>query len=343
MGSTVSTSKLIGAFRGNDGQPCYVMFEQTYEKNCHPHDPKWSARAIGGIETMMKGIFACASSCEGGMLQGAGGRTITPEGYIAGWLKELENPVSMRDLALGMKVSEGWSATLTEADLVEMKPTMLALGYETQVRDLEAGLSISVSLHADSELLSAIYNGQTKGAWRIIQSYDIPVHGTRDESLGYKPEKAKVYDVAAQRCMRVSKTNENILIQSSDGSWRCEGWAYSIIGQFVTNLWDAEMREPGSYRNRIKALREAVNSAPMVSTNSTTVIVDTSVPVEAYRQQSMDKLLKTVIHTRHGSEVHFSLPEDNDTLYSVTNLPVTSTKWVVKESAPMGQLSLLAG
>ncbi|MDF9778877.1 hypothetical protein OKW11_005923 [Pseudomonas baetica] len=319
------------------------MFEQTYEQNCHPHTPKWSAQAIGPIGTMMKRIFASASSCEGGMLQGAGGRTITPEGYIAGWLKELENPVSMRDLDLGMKVSESWSASLTEADLVEMKPTMLALGYESQVKDLEAGLSISITLHADSHLLSAIYNGETKGAWRVIQSYDTPVHGTRDESLGYKPEKAKVYDVATQRCLRVSKENENILIQRPDGSWRCEGWAHSIIGQFVANLWAAELREPGSYRNRIKVLREAVLSAPMVPANNTKVIIDTSVPVEDYKQRSMANLLNKVSHIRHGSELHFSVPEDYDTLYSVTNLPVASTKWVVVESAPMEQLSLLAG
>jgi len=343
MGSTVSTGKLIGAFRGNDGQPCYVMFEQTYEKNCYPHDPKWSARAIGGIATMMKRIFASASSCEGGMLQGAGGRTVTPEGYIAGWLKELENPVSMRDLALGMKVSDSWSASLTEADLVAFKPTLLALGYESQVKDLEAGISISISLHSDCQLLSAIYDGETKGAWRVIQSYDIPVHGLRDESLGYKPEKAKVYDVATPRCMRVSKENENILIQRPDGSWRCEGWAYSIIGQFVTDLWDAELREPGSYRNRIKALREAVNNAPIVSANTTKVIFDTSVPVEAYQQSSAANLLAKVDQARHGSEVHFSMPEDNHTLYSVTQLPVASTKWIVMENAPVEQLSLLAG
>lgn len=326
MGSTVSTGKLIGAFRGNDGQPCYVMFEQTYEKNCHPHDPKWSARAIGGIATMMKCIFASASSCEGGMLQGAGGRAITSEGYIAGWMKELENPVSMRDLTLGMKVSDSWSASLTEADLVAIKPTMLALGYEAQVKELEAGLKITISLHADSQLLSAIYNGETKAAWRVIQSYDIPVHGIRDESLGYMPEKAKVYDVATQRCMRVSKENENILIQRPDGSWRCEGWAYSIVGQFVTNLWDAELREPGSYRNRIKALREAVNNAPIVPANTTKVIFDTSVPVEAYQQSSVANLLARVDQTSHGSEVHFSMPEDNHTLFSVTQLPVANTK-----------------
>lgn len=344
MGSTVSTGKLIAAFRGNDGRPCYVMFEQTYEKNCRPHNPSWSARAIGGVETMMKRIFASASSCEGGMLQGTGGRYITPESYLAGWLKELASPVLMVDLDFAIKVSEGWSSALTMADLDRLKPTMLALGYEKQVAALEAGESITVSLHAQSDLLCALYDGETKAAWRVIQPYNIPLHGYRDESLGYNPQKVKAYNVTSPRCVRVSNQNENILIQQADGTWRCEGWAYSIIGKFVTNLWDAEMREPGSYRNRIKSLREAIQAAAMLSAQGAKVIFDTGVQVDEYKQSSVSALLNKVAHTRHGSEVHFSVPEDYDTLYSVTALPEANTKWVIPEfkSAPVGQLELLA-
>lgn len=186
------------------------------------------------------------------------------------------------------------------------------------------------------------------GAWRIIQSYDIPVNGIRDPSLGFKPEKAKTYDVTAPRCMRVSQKNENILMQSADGSWRCEGWAYSIIGDFVTNLWKAEMREPGSFRNRIKAFRDAIDGAALLPSSGVKVIVDTGVLVEAYKQRSMESLLAKVTCTHVGNEVHFSVPESDDLLYSVTNLPVASTKWVINlpaprpTPAPMEQLSLLA-
>lgn len=342
MGSTVSTGKMIGAFLGNNDQPCYVMFEQSYEKNCYPHNPTWCARAIGGVETMLQAIFASGSSCEGGMLQGSGGRRIMPETYIAGWLKEMENPVSMADMALELKVSESWSSALTKEHLERLKPTIQALGYEAQVEALEAGESVSVSLHADSHILSALYDGKHMGAWRIIQSCNIPLYGTRDASLGYNPQKTKVYDVAAPRCMRVSKNNENILMLNADGSWRCVGWAYSIVGQFVTDLWDAEMREPGSFRNRIKAFREAVSEAPLLPASGVTVIVDSNVTVEAYKQRSTDSLLKKVAHTRVGSEMHFIVPEDEDLLYSVTHLPVASTKWVIREKAPMEQLSLLA-
>ncbi|MNF18375.1 hypothetical protein D3C80_2224140 [compost metagenome] len=62
----------------------------------------------------------------------------------------------------------------------------------------------------------------------------------------------------------------------------------------------------------------------------------------------MDNLLGKVAYTRADNEVLFSVPEDNDLLYSVTNLPVANTKWVINLTspapapAPMEQLSLLA-
>lgn len=345
MGSTVSTGKLIGAFRGQDGQPCYVMYEQTYEKNCYPHTPRWSARAIGGLETMMKGIFRAASACEGGMLQGAGGRYITPEGYIASWLKELANPVAMGNLSLTVKVESGWSAPLAVNELDEIKPTMAALGYETQAAALEAGEAVELTLHGDSQLLSALYSGEKRSAWRILEAYSVPVTGYRDESLGYAPQKAKSFVVEVPRCVRVSGHNENILFQQPDGSWRCKGWAYSIIGDFVTQHWEAELREPGSYRSRIKALRDAIQAGPMMNLEAAKVIFDTSLPVEQYKRDSVDKLLGKVASTRHGTEVHFSAPTDYDTLYSVTALPEENTRWLIPEfkTAPVSQLDLLAG
>ena len=96
MGATVSTGKLAAAFATAAGKIIYVLFEQTYEKNCHPHRPEWSCTFIGSIEMAMKWIFLSASSCEGGMLQNRSGQ-ITPEGYIAGWLKELASPVEFQD------------------------------------------------------------------------------------------------------------------------------------------------------------------------------------------------------------------------------------------------------
>ena len=46
MGNTVSTGKLVGAFKGTQGKPVYVLFERTHESNVHPHSPNWNAQLI---------------------------------------------------------------------------------------------------------------------------------------------------------------------------------------------------------------------------------------------------------------------------------------------------------
>ena len=84
MGSTVSTNKLAAAFKTTSGKTMYVLFEETYESNCYPRTPRWGCLMMGEIANTMRGIFRSAGSCEGGMLKGAGGRDISPEGYIQG-------------------------------------------------------------------------------------------------------------------------------------------------------------------------------------------------------------------------------------------------------------------
>jgi hypothetical protein len=103
MGATVTCKKLVAAFAGA-GRVFYVLFEQTYEKNCYPHTPGWSCTYCGGIDGALRRIFRYASSCEGGMLQNRSG-WITPEGYIAGWMKEMASPVRMSDCAISLQLA----------------------------------------------------------------------------------------------------------------------------------------------------------------------------------------------------------------------------------------------
>lgn len=77
MGATVTTGKRAAAFKAPSGQNFYVLFEETYEKNCTPHTPHWNCILFGDLIAAMERIFRHASACEGGMLQGRGG-SITP-------------------------------------------------------------------------------------------------------------------------------------------------------------------------------------------------------------------------------------------------------------------------
>ena len=95
MGATISCNKKIGAFVCSNGDRIYIMFEQTYESNCHPHHPNWCAMQMGSLDNVMRGIFLNASACEGGMLKRPGGY-VSPESYIGDWLDALANPFVVR-------------------------------------------------------------------------------------------------------------------------------------------------------------------------------------------------------------------------------------------------------
>ncbi len=129
MGATVTTGKRATAFRAPSGTIIYVLFEATYEKNCHPHTPHWGCCAIGDIAAVMERIFAYGSNSEGGMLQGRSGR-ITPEGYIRGWLQELSAPIEFSDRTIQIQRGKGslYDPIPPEAlaavgkSLIEMRP-----------------------------------------------------------------------------------------------------------------------------------------------------------------------------------------------------------------------------
>lgn len=352
MGSTVSTAKLVGAFQGIDGQVRYALFEQTYDVNCRPHNPAWNARQVGDLAATMKAIFSYASSCEGGMLQGAGGRAITPEGYIAGWLKELENPVRLHDRKIALKVADCYQAPIANGDFERVKNVLSGLERNDIVASLEAGEPVVVTLHSDHDVLSAIYDGRNAGLWRVFPAYDVPVNGIRDASLGYKPQKSKGYQVDVPRAMKINEADCNLLMPDDEGNWRCAGWAYSIVGGFVRSLWEAELREPGSYRSRVKAYRAGIENAACMPKGAK-LVVDTSVKLLSYEQSSVEEAFQKFPHKTVGQEVHMAVPEDRDQLYYLTRLSPSCAKWVITERgaqvqtqqhgdiAAMTQLSLL--
>lgn len=101
MGATVCTNKRAAAFLSN-GKAIYILFEETYEKNCYPHTPVWGCICIGYLEDALKRIFSSAAACESGSLQSRRGY-IVPENYISSWMKELKEPFQYIDHLFTMK------------------------------------------------------------------------------------------------------------------------------------------------------------------------------------------------------------------------------------------------
>lgn len=344
MGNTVSTGKLVGAFKGTHGKPVYVLFERTYESNVYPHTPSWSAQMIGSIESAMGRVFMSASACEGGSLLGASGRPITAEGYIASWMKELANPVEMDDSVYQLALGASWNSPIPKGDFERIKPRLEAIGATRILAGLEsASASAVASLYTDHEALSVIYDGLHSGAWRIIPSHGVPVHGRRNEDLGYKPAKAKAYRVDVPRFMKVSDTTSKHLILGEDGKWRCldGGYSYSYLSSFICGLIKAELYEPGSYKTRIKAYREAIASASVVP-EGTQIIISDLANIKEWAQRDIDRIIADTPHSTIKDGVQISVPTDHTLLYWATGLPSGHTEWVFSAKAPVEQLCLLA-
>ncbi|AXW10006.1 hypothetical protein CJO90_05710 [Ralstonia solanacearum] len=99
MGATVLVDLKTAALRRPDGSIIYFLFENTYEKNLYPHEPRWSCVAIGSYEQVLLRIFQGAAACEGGSLQGRG-CGLLPETFILRWQRALRAPLTMPDVTV---------------------------------------------------------------------------------------------------------------------------------------------------------------------------------------------------------------------------------------------------
>lgn len=346
MGSTVTTGKLAAAFRSADNTVTYVLFEETYSKNCYPRTPKWYCWSIGDIAHVMKAIFSAASSCEGGMLQGSGGRYITPESYVASWLKQLAEPVEFMELPLVLKLESGYSSTVPAEQFEATKAKIVALGRVEIAEALERGEAVSLVLQEEAALITGLYDSSTLMPSRIITPAHVPHNGIRNAALGYRPAKARVFDLEVPQFYKVHERDSNCLIRGADGAWRCLGWQYSYVARYVSRLWEKELREPGSYRSRINAYREAIKGAPYLPSKGVKVLFDPATPLECYQQDNLQKALDALPHENIGGLIQMGMPEDEGSIYLLTRLADSAAYWVIPEgdfrSAPTVQLDLLA-
>ncbi|MGP0171297.1 hypothetical protein ACSVIJ_05365 [Pseudomonas sp. NCHU5208] len=349
MGATVSTGKLAAAFRDTDGVPFYLLFEETYEKNVFPHTPRWSCYAMGRLQHVMAAVFRAGAACEGGSLQGSGGRIVTSSGYIAGWLKELANPVEFSDMLITLEVSDSFYATVPSEKLEPAVAALVGIGRSDVADALSAGESIELSLHAEADLFAAL--GNVVAPWRLIGSGRTPLHRTRRQDLGYDPAKTKAFDLPSPKVFRISDRDDSLLMLGEDKCWRCVGWQYSVISEYVRAYGEVELREPVTYRSRIKAFRNALASAPVLPGQLARIIIDTTVELPGYLKSSIERAAGAFPHTITDGvfQLEVDLPLSDDQLWVATNLPKECTTWefmtakATQKPAPVQQLSLLAG
>lgn len=286
MGATVTVGKKVGAFIASNGKTGYVLFEETYEKNCYPHTPRWNCVGIGYIEDVMTTIFGKASSCEGGCLQGRGGY-ITPEGYIGGWLNKLAEPVAMPDVKNTLAFGENLYATIPENLRAKVLKGLEDEGFLEQAVALNAQ-GFQASLHEDFEVLRAIYakHQRVLAPWRFIDSWTVAfqMYNPIRKDLMYIPSKNTAYKPSFAQMFSVDE--DRVVMQCSDGKFRMLGEHYSVTEHFIEQYAATEIAYPGTYRKSIKAFREAVKAAPKAGDETKVFFtLDGLDPSEKYRRQ----------------------------------------------------------
>ncbi|WP_168788849.1 hypothetical protein [Paraburkholderia aromaticivorans] len=255
MGATVTTNKRAGAFKKADGTVVYVLFEESYEKNCYPHTPNWSVTAFGPRKDVLQRIFQHASSCEGGMLRSRAG-TIRPETYVETWKQHLAKPQEIFDTEIELSVGESYRSPIPLSAVEEIRILMDSRGFGAQFGQIEAS-SLQVSLHADVDLLLALY-GQSAPLfpWRALGH----VHCSR-QVLAVEP----VRNVKAD-CMprvRAYRLDKDDLVVSINGSpLRHAGWDYNAVGNFMDLAYEHELQTPGWGKVAIPWYRELLRQAP---------------------------------------------------------------------------------
>lgn len=272
MGSTIITKRLAAVFDNpaNRGDHIWTLFEKTYESNVHPHTPHWSVRAIGRIDGALRSIFSGAAACEGGSLRGRSG-SISPETHIDRWMAALRHPVVMPDRDIRLTKDDilealafPWRQGVEEA-WSELGRRVKVLGMESILDALDQGEEIALSLYQDVEAVIAICGeSSTQRALlspcQALGGYWAPESASA-ASIGYFPAGGEVSAPTVPRTYRINDFDHLI---ERDGAWKEAGWAYSIIGQYVSGLFREELRAPGSYRVLIPPYRKALENAPLV-------------------------------------------------------------------------------
>jgi len=285
MGATVTTNKKVAAFRRADGEIIYVLYEETYEKNVHPHQPHWGARGIGTYDDVMLRVFQGAAACEGGGLQTRSGYT-TPEAYLQRWKIEFKKPVPMADEEIELTL-DGTSmySTIGNEHVVEALRVLAEIGRQDLVDALKAG-PVKVHLHADIDVIVALYGVKTNiPLWKILRHG--PPHGPGVESLAPAKRTGRAVAPTVNAYM-VDK--ENVIVSMDGAAYQHMGWVYSAIGQYIREVvLPLELLCDGVAKKMIGAFRDKLDTAPMLP-GSTSISITPGAAGHSYYVDNANEL-----------------------------------------------------
>jgi len=267
MGATVTTGKFVSAFQAK-GKTYYILFEETYEKNCHPHNPTWCCIAMGSYQDVMKNVFGRASAAEGGSLQTRAG-CVSPETILRGWSLAFNKPASFHNIKINLRILErgSWREGI-ESCLAGELHNVLKENNRLDIWDklISDDDEFTLSLHDNIELILSIFGADgIASPWRIIANHEMPSGKVLDENLIPAKHNHGRLPNTMNRLVKFSGQDGRLYYaeMQNDGSFANLRWQYSVIAQYAANqAYECEMVERGLGIKNIQAFREVLANEP---------------------------------------------------------------------------------
>ena len=279
MGATVVTAKTVAAFRNpKNGEVIYLLYEQSFEKNCYPHTPSWECRAIGTFEQVFKRAFGSAAACEGGSLQIRSGDT-KPETYLKSWRISFSEPFQMADQEIELTLGgDSMYSTIPDSHVDTALATLERIGRGDVADALKAG-PVTVNLHKDIDVIIGLYGVATNlSIWKVIRGMN--GLGYADSSLA--PALIK-RDIASPSVVAFAIDNENVVVSIDGGPLKHMGWRYSAVQQFIVDVvFPIELQSSFSAYKLIREFRDICNEAPEMPDNATITVTPATTEYSHY-------------------------------------------------------------
>ncbi len=327
MSSTITCGKRVGAFA--KGAIVYIsLWEKTYESNVHPYDPSWSCVYFGTTNGALRRIFTLASSCEGGMLVATGKRRIRPENYISAWLRELAAPRLLPNTDVELRRSNMRPPIEQTPTVDRLLAKAVAHGLDDAVAEYRATGKASLPLYDHPAFFSECYAEGLVPSWRVLEARQLPSGNEIVGELAYRPRPVSRFEILRPTAFRID--DDERLMQRADGSWHPAGWEYTIVGDYISDLWQTEILEPGSYRKRIPEYRDAIESAPRIP-DGTFVRVLERLATADHERKSISQFKAKFSHRSIDGGFEVSPTQGN--LDHLCRLSHTASTWILPRAS----------
>ena len=118
-----------------------------------------------------------------------------------------------------------------------------------------------------------------------------------------------------------------MILRDPDGTWRCQGWPYEIIGKFVEQIGREERGFLSNYCTLIRSFREHLKAAPKAEPARLVVRIDRQLATERWHREQIEAAAALPGASTDGDIVTVPFSTANE--YLLTHQPRAAATWRV--------------